>query len=152
MQNCKPFGVKIQYGQHLIDINSKHKITISFNTPDPCTHSFLRVLSATGFQQINCQSNTITTSPNMQGFIAYVQKCDIYDELSFDRPFEYVAYGWEEGSSTGPVASELGYVEVEVVDPRKAEEKLNVLILADWGPAYDTGFTYIQPTLKKVMT
>jgi len=48
-QNCTPLGTRLQYGDHLRDINSSNIVTISFNTPDPCTTSFLRLLTSTGF-------------------------------------------------------------------------------------------------------
>jgi hypothetical protein len=53
-QDCTPFGTRLQYGDHLRDVNSTNIVTIHFNTPDKCTTSFLRLLTSTGFQQVNC--------------------------------------------------------------------------------------------------
>lgn len=54
--DCNPYGVRIQYGQLLINSTSTEKLQISFNTQSPCQDSFLRILGSKGFKDIPCTS------------------------------------------------------------------------------------------------
>lgn len=53
-QNCTPYGVRIQYGEVLLDPLHSNKAVISFNTPDSCSSSYLRILSKDGYRDISC--------------------------------------------------------------------------------------------------
>lgn len=44
-QSCAPFGTRIQYGEVLTNPDSPQKIAISFNTNQPCSTSYLRILN-----------------------------------------------------------------------------------------------------------
>ena len=37
-------------------------------------------------------------------------------------------------------------------DPRNHDKKMNIVVLADWGPSYKTGYTPIHQTLRNTMS
>lgn len=102
--DCSPFGVRIQYGNKLIASNSSEKIRVSFNTYLPCPNSYLRVLGREGFRDIDCSSNKIAASADMNNFITYVQICSIQNEVYFGDNFYYNVYGWDAASQNDPAA------------------------------------------------
>jgi hypothetical protein len=56
---CEPFGLRIYYGDVLLDHLSPEKAVIYFNTKEPCKASFLNVVSEEGFKKVTCAHNAI---------------------------------------------------------------------------------------------
>ena len=82
-QDCTPFGVRLQYGEGLLTASSPEKMVVYFNTDEPCTNSFIRILGKTGFNQVECQSEEIVASDRMDFFTTYVQKCSVTSEIQY---------------------------------------------------------------------
>ena len=79
--------------------NSTEKLLVSFNTPNSCGRSFLRLLTKLGFRDIPCQPTSATASANMNFFTVHVQNCPITEEISFQETFYYNVYGWDDSGS-----------------------------------------------------
>lgn len=53
---CEPFGLRIYYGDVLLDPLSPSKAEIYFNTKQNCTASYVHLLTKKGFQTIKCNT------------------------------------------------------------------------------------------------
>ena len=148
---CKPFGVRIQYGESLINLNSTEKIEISFNTYGKCGSSFVRVLGNSGFQQISCKSNQIVASVNMNNFEAVVQRCSLTNQISYGETFYYNVFGWDSTSGNDPVEGLKTWVDMKIASPTQFGGLMNILVLADWSVIEKTGFAPINGLLRDVM-
>ena len=149
-QDCKPFGTRIQYGNSLYISNSTEKMVVSFNTHDPCSSSFLRILSDEGFREVLCPPIEIKTSESMAYYTTYVHRCSIEDEINFGRKLLYNVFGWEPSSMEEPTMWVEHWVSLTPVDPHEEDDPINILVLGDWGPIRDKYFIPIFDSLKKV--
>jgi hypothetical protein len=128
---CEPFGLRIYYGDVLLDHLSPEKAVIYFNTKEPCKASFLNVVSEEGFKKVTCAHNAITTSAFVNFYAPNVHVCPLTN-IPFEESFKYAAYGLAEGSAAA-TPHRLSWVETSLVDPRPKNRDVRVVALADWG-------------------
>ena len=128
---CEPFGLRVYYGDVLLDHLSPEKAVIYFNTKEPCRASFLNVISGEGFKKITCAHNTINTSAFVNFYAPNVHVCPLTNIL-FEESFKYAAFGLAEDSAV-PTAHKLSWVETSLTDPRAKNRDVRVVALADWG-------------------
>lgn len=149
-QDCTPYGIRIQYGAVLLDHKNAEKAVISFNTPESCTTSFLRVLTKDGYRDISCQQQSTTASEKMNFFTINVQKCPLQSQIAFGEVFYYNVYGWAYNSTSDPTAGFGDWVRVSLFDP-SSQSSFNAVVMADWGVIETPGFKPINDSLHELL-
>jgi hypothetical protein len=149
-EDCSPYGVRVQYGAKLMNINSTQKLVVSFNTPNVCGKSFLRLLTKLGFRDIPCQTESTIASANMNFFRINVQSCPIAQEISFQETFYYNVYGWDD-SGTDPKSGLIDWVQLSVIDPSRYNDTINTLVMADWGVIDTSGYKPITDSFRQLI-
>lgn len=129
---CEPFGVRIYYGDILVDQTSQEKAAVYFNTQQSCSSSFLNIISEDGIKKIMCQHQQVNTSAFVNFYTAHIHKCSLFN-IPLEQSFSYIAYGWAEESGDNPTPHKNSWTDVKLIDPRPKNRDTKVIALADWG-------------------
>jgi len=132
LEPCEPFGLRLYYGNVLLNQSSTEKAHLYFNTKESCEGSFANVISSEGFKRVTCEHSAITTSAFVDFYVAHVHKCS-FTNIPYEDTFSYIAYGANEADLT-PIPHKFAWVQVFLSDPRNKNRAMQLAALADWGP------------------
>lgn len=149
---CEPYGLRIYYGDIVVNPSSNEKFVIYFNTKQPCSNSFVRIISKSGVRKQICSTKTITTSIFANFYTTYIHICS-FSQVPFEETFSYTAYGWDMSPASNPTPFKNQLIDVKLIDPRQKDRPLKLVVLSDWGTieANINIMTPITKDLKKVL-
>ena len=61
-------------------------------------------------------------------------------------------YGWDSFAQSDPTPGLVDWVKLNIMDPKKAIDQVNILLMADWGIIYEAGYTPITEDLRYTLT
>ena len=84
----------------------------------------------------------------MSFFLTYVHTCSVNKEVEYFDDFYYNVYGWDSFAQSDPTPGLVDWVKLNIMDPKKAIDQVNILLMADWGIIYEAGYTPITEDLR----
>ena len=111
---CQPLWPRIFYGKSVSTPASSDRLTVYFNTAQPCEKSYAQLVLKSGLLRINCQTTALSLSKNTDHYQTNIHKCST-DAVNFEEIFHYNVFGWD-GSSANP-APLPEYISAFLADP-----------------------------------
>ena len=75
-KGCEPFGPRVFYGKTIQDPSIPTKLSIYFNTVQPCTKSYVQLVRKSGLVKIQCKTETLSLSKNTEYYNTSLHKCE----------------------------------------------------------------------------
>lgn len=72
---CEPYGLRVYYGDIVINPYSTERFVIYFNTQQACSNSFVNTISKDGFRKKICNTKVITTTAFANFYTTYIHVC-----------------------------------------------------------------------------
>ena len=144
---CEPYGLRLHYGEVLVDPTSTNKALLYFNTPSICENSYVDLTVGSTKHTVSCTATAVHTSANMSFYVAYVHTCPL-DLIVYGVNFTYTVNGVD-AKGMHHMANEQ--IETLVWDPRSKDEHFNVVVLADWAKIITNPLNLVDvmPALKQ---
>jgi hypothetical protein len=111
---CSPLWPRIFYGQSVSSASSTDKLVIYFNTAQPCTQSYIQIVTKGGMTRVNCETTSLSLSKNTNHYQTHIHKCHT-DAINYEETFFYNVFGWD-GSSSNPIPYG-DFIDVKMADP-----------------------------------